>query len=154
MYWPSMTLSALPPEGSGVALCWARAIPAAASRATAHARSSAIPTVAGKRIAFLIFHLPFLVPRFPPSVPSRTLHVTIASYSPSSFGAPSNRTFFEIFSAPTSELRRTHLRRGKRCMLVSAKPEPDISRGVCRQEGLSRVLEELLGEGGASDEDA
>jgi hypothetical protein len=26
--------------------------------------------------------------------------------------------------------------------------------GVCRQEELSRVLEELLGEGGTSDEDA
>jgi hypothetical protein len=39
-------------------------------------------------------------------------------------------------------------------MLVSTKPEADFSVGVCRQEELSRVLEELLGEGGTSDEDA
>jgi hypothetical protein len=31
-------------------------------------------------------------------------------------------------------------------MLVSTKPEADFSVGVCRQEELSRVLEELLGE--------
>jgi hypothetical protein len=38
-------------------------------------------------------------------------------------------------------------------MLVSTKPEADFSVGVCRQEELSRVLEELLGEG-TSEEDA